>query len=172
MLLSSDIELNDADQEIKENSTGSNLMNTYAKLADLALPSMNLDRSTDEVSASMSPFVAQDPDLPPVPEPTSGAYVQWNLDHEMKGVHDNFILPSDPPTNKVATPWENINAFVSPSKSSSAHSNASALTSASGTSGRSVRSGPLSDLARAGMRAVKRVGACWRCMFLRKKVCF
>lgn len=51
--------------------------------------------------------------------------------------------------------------------SESAHSDASVP---SVVSGRSCRTGPLSDWARAGMNAVKRVGACWRCIFLRKKV--
>jgi hypothetical protein len=49
--------------------------------------------------------------------------------------------------------------------SNSVHSRASSAGSA--TSG---RRGPLSDLARAGMNALKRVGACWRCKFLRKQV--
>lgn len=41
---------------------------------------------------------------------------------------------------------------------------------ASAASGGSGRRGPLSGLARAGMNAVKQVGACWRCKFLRKTV--
>jgi hypothetical protein len=32
----------------------------------------------------------------------------------------------------------------------------------------SGRKGPLSEVARAGMRAVKKIGSCWRCKFLRK----
>lgn len=35
----------------------------------------------------------------------------------------------------------------------------------------SGRRGPLSEWARVGMNAVKRMGACWRCKFLRKNVC-
>lgn len=49
----------------------------------------------------------------------------------------------------------------------------STRSSASGASGASTgsgRRGPLSDWARAGMNAVKKVGACWRCIILRKKV--
>jgi DNA-directed RNA polymerase subunit RPC12/RpoP len=41
---------------------------------------------------------------------------------------------------------------------------------ASVTSAASGRRGPLNDWARAGMNAVKKVGACWRCKFLRKIV--
>jgi hypothetical protein len=51
--------------------------------------------------------------------------------------------------------------------------NESTRTSASGASGASAgsgRRGPLSDWGRADMKAVKRVGACWRCIILRKKV--
>jgi hypothetical protein len=40
----------------------------------------------------------------------------------------------------------------------------------SATSASSRRHGPLSSLARAGMNAVVKVGACWRCRFLRKLV--
>jgi hypothetical protein len=49
--------------------------------------------------------------------------------------------------------------------SNSVHSRESSAGSA--TSG---RRGPLSDLARAGINALKKVGACWRCKFLRKQV--
>ncbi|KAH8747712.1 hypothetical protein BGZ57DRAFT_970938 [Hyaloscypha finlandica] len=49
---------------------------------------------------------------------------------------------------------------------STAHSDASGISELSGRSG---RTGPPSDLARAGMNALKRVGACWRCIFSRKK---
>jgi hypothetical protein len=41
---------------------------------------------------------------------------------------------------------------------------------ASATSAASGRRGPLSGWARAGMNAVRRVGACWRCKILRKTV--
>lgn len=52
--------------------------------------------------------------------------------------------------------------------SNSVHSE-SGTSVASGASG---RRGPLTELARAGMNAVKKVGACWRCKFLRKTVSF
>lgn len=42
---------------------------------------------------------------------------------------------------------------------------------ASGASAASGRRGPLDSFAKAAMSAVKRVGACWRCKFLRKSVC-
>ena len=34
------------------------------------------------------------------------------------------------------------------------------------------RRGPLGEAGKAALRAVKAVGACWRCKVLRKKVCF
>ncbi|PVH83660.1 hypothetical protein DL98DRAFT_110572 [Cadophora sp. DSE1049] len=49
--------------------------------------------------------------------------------------------------------------------SNSVHSGGSNNSAASGASG---RRGPLSEWARAGMNAVKKIGACWRCKFLRK----
>lgn len=42
----------------------------------------------------------------------------------------------------------------------------------SGVSRSLGRRGPLSEPGRAALRAVKAVGACWRCKILRKKVCF
>jgi len=50
---------------------------------------------------------------------------------------------------------------------SSIYSTRSQTTATSASSG---RHGPLSSLARAGMNAVMKVGACWRCRFLRKLV--
>jgi hypothetical protein len=38
------------------------------------------------------------------------------------------------------------------------------------TSTSSVRRRPLNSIARAASRAVKAMGACWRCKFLRKQV--
>jgi hypothetical protein len=75
-------------------------------------------------------------------------------------------LPS-PPNPETLTPLENCKISAALSRSGSTHSDASGLSEASGRSG---RTGPLSDLARAGMKAVKKVGACWRCIFLKKKV--
>jgi hypothetical protein len=67
------------------------------------------------------------------------------------------------------------------SRRSSAHSRAStgyqeivfdskSINSGSQASGVSGRQGPLDAVAKAAMNAVKRIGACWRCKFLRKKV--
>ena len=67
------------------------------------------------------------------------------------------------------------------SRRSSAHSRAStgyqeivfdskSISSGSQASGVSGRQGPLDAVAKAAMNAVKRIGACWRCKFLRKKV--
>jgi hypothetical protein len=57
--------------------------------------------------------------------------------------------------------WDN-------SSFSSASASGASISSASTTSSR--RSGPLSSVARTAMRAVKAVGACWRCKILRKSV--
>jgi hypothetical protein len=54
--------------------------------------------------------------------------------------------------------------FTFDSNSVYSGSQASVMSAASG------RRGPLNDWARAGMNAVKKVGACWRCKFLRKTV--
>ncbi|CZR51530.1 uncharacterized protein PAC_01407 [Phialocephala subalpina] len=51
--------------------------------------------------------------------------------------------------------------------SKSAHSGSQASIGSANSVG-SGRRGPLSRLARAGMNAVKEVGACWRCKFLKK----
>jgi hypothetical protein len=79
----------------------------------------------------------------------------------------NPLTPSQQEkVRKIAMPQYSPASF---GRTESAHSDASDMT---GGSARSGRTGPLSDLARAGMNAVKKVRACWKCISLRKKVCF
>ena len=77
----------------------------------------------------------------------------------------NTLTPSQQEkVRKIAMPQYSPASF---GRTESAHSDASDMT---GISARSGRTGPLSDLARAGMKAVKKARACWRCISLRKKV--
>jgi hypothetical protein len=165
-------------------------------LEDLALPLSDLDQITkilpqpeNRISVDGTPSnLAQDIDeLLPTTESArkrqnetvfqdGGALnlLSWELP---KGTVNPFSISTPPYTTthprapseqeksrKIAMPQHSPTAL---GRSESAHSDASDMT---GVSVRSGRTGPLSDVARAAMKAVKSVRACWRCMFLRKKV--
>ena len=89
-------------------------------------------------------------------------------------VSENRQAPLNPLPSPQGLPmspaFSRSGSIQSGTSGTSVTSGASGVSGVSGASGTSGRRGPLSEWARAGMNAVKKVGACWRCFFLRKKV--
>jgi hypothetical protein len=69
-----------------------------------------------------------------------------------------------------ASPGYQDSVFIFDSRSVCSSSQTSVASITSVGSAASGRRGPLSEIARAGMNAVRKLGACWKCKFLRKTV--
>jgi len=82
----------------------------------------------------------------------------------MNGFEQSFDTPNLSRSGSIHSGASGYKEYIFDASSMHSGSQASATSAASG------RRGPLSDCARAGMNAVRKAGACWRCKFLRKTV--
>jgi hypothetical protein len=83
-----------------------------------------------------------------------------------------FMTPFSgiPSSYGQASPGYQDSVFIFDSRSVCSNSQTSVASITSVGSAASGRRGPLSEIARAGMNAVRKLGACWKCKFLRKTV--
>ena len=79
-------------------------------------------------------------------------------------------LSKRPSSHGPATSGYQDSVFVFDSRSARSSSQNSVASITSVGSAASGRRGPLSEMAKAGMKAVRKLGACWKCKFLRKTV--
>ena len=95
----------------------------------------------------------------------SGSVSSFQSEQGQSRIKHLFSRRSSIHSNGASSGYQEI---VFDSRSAYSGSQASIVSGASAASG---RRGPLDSFAKAAMNAVKRVGACWRCKFLRKSVC-
>jgi hypothetical protein len=154
-------------------TTGSHINPTKSICEDLSVSGAQIEGQAPEdgsaITSPNSPSESGPTSMPAVAHRSQSALARSNSVGSTPSDRDRSAFMTQSSYGQASLGYQD-NVFIFDSRSVCSSSQTSVASTTSVASAPSGRRGPLSEIARAGMNAVRKLGACWKCKFLRKTV--